>query len=101
MSFGISESTRQQIAVICKKHKIRELSLFGSRARGDFSAESDFDFLVEFSHDAETDLLEFSRIQCDLEDLMEGKVDLVSKRGLKELIREQVLADATPIYEEA
>ena len=96
----LSETTRKQIADLCKKYKIRELSLFGSRAREESTEQSDYDLLVDFRPDARISLFEFSRIQVDLEELIGTKVDLVPKRGLKPLIRERVLADAQPIYEE-
>src|SRR5205814_1295979 len=36
------------IADICRRHQIKELSLFGSAARGEIRPDSDFDFLVDF-----------------------------------------------------
>lgn len=95
-----SESTRKQIASVCKKYKIRDLSLFGSRVRGEASDRSDYDLLVDFWPDSAISLFEFSRIQVDLEEIFGTKVDLVPKSGLKPLIRNRVLAEAMPIYEE-
>jgi predicted nucleotidyltransferase len=39
---------REEIAAFCQKHNIRRLAFFGSVLRGDFSAGSDVDVLVEF-----------------------------------------------------
>lgn len=39
---------QDQIAAFCQRHHIRKLSLFGSILRGDFTPNSDVDFLVEF-----------------------------------------------------
>jgi hypothetical protein len=36
------------IADICRRHQGRELSLFGSAARGEMRPDSDVDFLVDF-----------------------------------------------------
>ena len=94
-----SEETKGKIADLCKKHRVRELSLFGSRARGDHRPNSDFDLLVEFLPDAGIGLTEYSRMQIDLAEILETKVDLVTKKGLKDHVRDNVLADATPIYE--
>ena len=93
-----TEETRKQIAVLCRKNKVRELCMFGSRARGDYSEGSDFDMLVEFYPDSGISLFEFSRMQIDLEDLLGKKVDLVSKKGLKPLIRDSVLSESKVIY---
>ncbi len=94
-----SEETRAKIAELCKKHRVRELSLFGSRSRGDNRPDSDFDLLVDFLPDAGIGLIEYSRMQIDLSEILETKVDLVTKKGLKDYVRDNVLADATPIYE--
>ena len=61
-----SEETRAKIAELCKKHRVRELSLFGSRSRGDNRPDSDFDLLVDFLPDAGIGLIEYSRMQIDL-----------------------------------
>ncbi|MBP6002857.1 MAG: nucleotidyltransferase family protein [Pyrinomonadaceae bacterium] len=94
-----SEETKAKIVELCKKNKVRELSLFGSRARGDERPDSDFDLLVEFLPDSGIGLIEYSRMQIDLSEILETNVDLVTKKGLKEYVRDHVLADATPIYE--
>ena len=93
-----SEETRRRIEELCRKNKVRELSLFGSRVRGDFTESSDFDMLVEFQPNSGISLFEFSRMQIDLEDLLGTKVDLVPKSGLKPLIRGRILSEAELIY---
>ncbi len=99
MNPHLSDTTKQRIAELCRKYKIRELSLFGSRVRGDSAENSDYDFLVEFSPKADISLFEFSRIQLDLEEVVQASVDLVPKEGLKPLMRDEVLAKAEIIYE--
>ncbi len=94
-----SEETRAKIAELCRKNKVRELSIFGSRARGDNRPDSDYDLLVEFLPNSGVSLFEYSRMQIDLEDIIGKKVDLVDKTGLKRFIKDRVLAEARPIYE--
>ncbi len=70
---------------------VTELSLFGSRARGDERPDSDADFLVEFSEksfDRYIDLKQF------LEELLGCPVDLVIKTGIKPRLRDQILREA-------
>ncbi len=95
-----SPETKEKIAELCRKNKVRELSLFGSRARGDNGPDSDYDLLVDFRADSDIDLFDYSRMQIDLEELIGTKVDLVPKSGLKPLIRESVLANTELIYAE-
>ena len=94
-----TDETKQKIFELCRKNKVKELSIFGSRARGDHREDSDYDLLVEFQPSARIGLIEYSRMQIDLSDLLGRKVDLVPKNGLKPLIKERVLAEAEPIYE--
>lgn len=94
----ILQKSKQQITEICRQYKIRELSLFGSQVRGDFSPKSDFDFLVEFQPEAEIGFIELGFIQEELENIVEKPVDLVPKDGLKKLIKRQVLEESEIIY---
>jgi predicted nucleotidyltransferase len=87
-----------KISGLCRSYKVRELSLFGSALRKDFSPRSDIDLLVEFEPDARIGLVALSRMQRELEAILERKVDLVSKRGLKPLIRDEVLSQARVLY---
>ena len=77
-----------------KDFKVRELSIFGSFARGENTNMSDLDFLVEFdkaSFDSYMDLKFF------LEDLFHTKVDLVVKKNLKERLRLIILREAVRV----
>ena len=58
---------------------MRELSVFGSAARGEMRPDSDIDLLVEFLPEAEIGLLEHAGLMLDLSQLLGRKVDLVSK----------------------
>lgn len=92
------EIDSDKLAELCRRHKVRELSLFGSAARGEMRPDSDVDLLVEFQPDAKVGLMEHAGLMLDLERLLGRKVDLVSKRGLRPQIRSSVIADARPIY---
>ena len=89
-----------EIAELCRRYRVRELSLFGSALRDDFRPDSDLDFLVLFQPEAEVGFLEFAGLQDDLADLLGREVDLVPKRGLKPVIRDEVLASARVVYAE-
>lgn len=94
-----SEKKKERIAELCRRNKVRELSLFGSRSRGDNRRNSDYDLLVEFYPNSGISLFEYSRMQIDLTEIIGCRVDLVSKKGLKKHVRDNVLRDAKPIYE--
>lgn len=72
----------QEIAHFCRRWKIRELALFGSVLREDFSAQSDIDILVDFQDEADWGLLDHVQMQQELQVLLQRNVDLISKRAL-------------------
>jgi hypothetical protein len=87
-----------KLADLCQQYHVRELSVFGSSARGEMRPDSDIDLLVEFLPDAKIDLVDHAGLMLDLSQLLGRYVDLVSKRGLKPLIRESVLEEARLVY---
>ncbi|MDP9364640.1 MAG: nucleotidyltransferase domain-containing protein [Chloroflexota bacterium] len=87
-----------EIAELCRRYRVRELSLFGSTLRDDFRPDSDLDFLVLFEPDAEVGFLEFAALRRELAVAVGQEVDLVSKPGLKLIIRDEVLASARVVY---
>jgi predicted nucleotidyltransferase len=98
LHFGDIEVDKTQLADLCRRYQVRELSLFGSAARGDMRPDSDVDLLVEFLPNAEVGLVEHAGLMLDLGRLLGRKVDLVSKNALKPRIRPYVLADAQLVY---
>ena len=66
----------------CQKWKINKLGAFGSVLREDFQSESDLDFLVAFSQDADWSVLDHVAMQQELEQLSGRKVDLVTEKAL-------------------
>lgn len=82
--------------------KVRELALFGSVLRDDFHADSDIDLLVTFSPDADWSLFDHVQMQQELANILERKVDLVSKRAIKRsknwIRRREILETAKIIY---
>ena len=87
-----------RIAELCRTHHVRELSVFGSALRADFRDDSDIDMLVLFEPEDLIGVLERAALQEALADAVARPVDLVSKRGLNRVIRQQILKDARAIY---
>jgi uncharacterized protein len=87
-----------EISEICRRHRVRELSLFGSAVRGEMRPESDIDLLVDFFPDARPSLFDLIGMMNELTDLLGRKVDLGVKRALKPRYRDRILAEAHVIY---
>ncbi len=93
---------REGIADFCRRWKIVELALFGSVLRDDFGSESDVDVLVSFSPAARWSLLDIVRMERELADMFDRKVDLVERRAVERsenyIRRRAVLSSLEPIY---
>lgn len=90
--------SQEQLENFCQRHHIRQLALFGSYLREDFGPESDIDVLVAFEDDAQIGFLALARIQRELSELLQRKVDVVPVGGLKAAIREDVLKESEVVY---
>ena len=69
-----------QNQVALRKLGVRRLGLFGSCARGEATAGSDLDFVVEFSHKSFDAYMDLKSL---LEDLFRVRVDLVTVSSIK------------------
>jgi predicted nucleotidyltransferase len=98
IELGPVQVDEERVAELCRRYRVKELSVFGSVARGDWGPNSDVDLLVEFVPNSGIGLIEYAGLMNALSDLLGRKVDLVSKRGLKPLIRDSVLGDARLVY---
>ena len=74
---------------IRRKYRAEIKGIFGSYARGDFHADSDLDLLVDFDEGA--NLFDLVGLQQFLEEKLGCKVDLVSRRSLREELRTSAL----------
>jgi uncharacterized protein len=63
-----------------EKYPLKSMALFGSYARNEATSKSDIDILVEFSTPVG---FEFMDLAIELETILNHKVDLFSKKGLK------------------
>jgi len=91
----LSETDKQKIIEICQRNEISYCAVFGSFARGEATAESDIDLLVQFSKPKGFNWLDAA---FEIEDSLGKKVDLVTENGLSPHIREYVLKDLQVLY---
>jgi predicted nucleotidyltransferase len=90
----------EALASLCRRYRIRRLSLFGSTLKGVAQPDSDVDLLVEFEPDARPSLLTMAEIEGALSPLVGGrKVDLRTAQDLSRYFREDVVRVAEPQYE--
>jgi len=98
LQLGDLQVDATKLTDVCRRYRVRELSIFGSAARGEMRPDSDVDLLVEFLPDSEIDLVDYAGLMLDLSRLLGRKADLVSKDALKPLLRASVLQEARLLY---
>lgn len=86
-----------QLSELCRRYGVAELAMFGSVARGDAGEASDVDLLYVLEPGARLGFA-INRLEDELAELFDRPVDLVAKRALHRLIRDDVLADARTLY---
>jgi len=86
------------VAPIAIKRGVDKIYLFGSRARGDNDAESDYDFYIIPGQIKS--LIGLSGLMQDLEEALGKNVDIISEGPhLKEDLLQEVLRDRRLVYE--
>ena len=88
----------EAIASFCTAHHVQRLALFGSVLGDRFGDDSDLDVLVEFEPGSTPGLLGIAEMELELEALIGRRVDLRTFGDLSRYFRDQVAAEARPIY---
>ena len=91
ISLVLKESTPE----IKERYKVKSLGIFGSYVRKEAIESSDLDILVDFTW--APSLLEFIRMEDELNEKLGIKVDLVMKKALKTHIGRRILAEVIPV----
>lgn len=71
------------------------VAIFGSVARNEAGPDSDVDVLVDISPDL--GLFGYSRLRIHIAEILRG-ADVVNRRALKPLLRENILRDAVSAF---
>ncbi len=82
---------------ICRQNDVSKVGIFGSVARGEATAESDIDLLVEFSR--RKSLLNLVALERQLSTALGRRVDLLTEAAISPYLRERIKRDLQVIYE--
>ena len=91
----IVQAKREQILRLARRHGVTGVRVFGSMAPGDAGPQSDVDLLVEVG--AEPSPWFPGGLVADLEELLGRRVQIVTERGLDDLLRDRVLDEAVSL----
>ena len=91
------EELKTLVTPIAEKYNVERICLFGSRARGDNSSESDYDFCIIPYKDMS--LIQLSNFLIDLKETLQSEVDVVCEDSVNPKFLESVSADRRVLYE--
>lgn len=98
LSYGMQQMI-PQIQGYLSEQPIRKAWLFGSYSRGEETADSDIDLLVEYTDSDSVSLFTISRIATALRKMTGRTVDLVERDRLLPFASESAEQDKILIYE--
>lgn len=86
---------RDEILSVARRHGVTRVRVFGSMARGDAGPASDLDLLVDVG--PVTSPWFPGGLVTELENLLGCRVQVVTERGLDQLLRDRVLKEAVSL----
>lgn len=100
MAYSLEQKiSKQKLADFCKSNHISKLSIFGSLIRGELNPDSDIDILVEFEKDRTPGLFSIIRMEMELTEMLERRVDLRTPEDLSKYFRDEVVRNAKLQYQ--
>lgn len=87
---SIKKTLRGLKPELLQRYHVHSIGLFGSVVRNDFSSDSDIDIIVDFNKPIG---IEFVDLADYIEKKLKKRVDLVSKRGIKEKYLKEIEQD--------
>ncbi len=91
------EELCQIVGAVAARHGLIRVYLFGSRARGDNTEGSDYDFCILTPDDY--GLFEVGGFYADLRDALGTDIDVVCEESLRNDFSREVLRDRRLLYE--
>lgn len=86
---------RERILALASEHRINNVRIFGSVARGEDDEDSDIDLLVDLAPGA--DLFDLAGFDIELKRLLGKEVDIVPARMLKAHVAKSAIAEAVQL----
>ena len=86
---------KQLILPVLNRYAIKRAAIFGSAAKGTMTINSDVDLLIE--PDKGFTIFKMLKLEEEISELLNRKVDLVEYSALKPSIRNEVLSSAISI----
>ena len=88
----ILETLRQTLPELKNKYNITKMGVFGSYARGEQTADSDIDVLINFDNE-DFSYFDLMDIEQGLTKMFNTKVDLLMEEAIKPRIKPYIMED--------
>lgn len=88
-------SQREALLEIARRHGVCKIRVFGSLVRGEATARSDVDLLVDMQPGRS--LLDLIGFEQDAAELLGRPVDVVAEGGISPYLANRILAEAQPV----
>lgn len=86
---------KEHAPVLAERYGVRVVGIFGSYGRGEQHEQSDLDLLVEYLKPIS--LLELVGAELYLSDVLGLRVEMVSRRALRQELRDKILQEAIAV----
>ena len=89
-----------KIKEICKNYRVNAVYVFGSVLTENFSDQSDIDLVVDFERkDFHGSFDQFMNFKADMEDLFQRRVDLISRKTIRnKILKSEIDSSKVQIY---
>ncbi len=81
-----------------KEKGVMHAAVFGSTARGEDKEGSDIDILIDLDKSRPINVFDYASIKDEIKQIVGGRVDVVTREGLKEALRERVEKEAVDAF---
>ena len=81
-----------------RRFGVRHAAVFGSVARGQARPDSDIDVLVDLDPERPIGVFEYARLKIYIGELLGGASDVVNRKKLKPLLRDNILREAVNVF---
>ena len=89
--------TYDDVVRICNKYQLKEISIFGSAIRDDFTDNSDVDFLISYVNIWDNSPFDLIYIKDELSELLKREIHIVEKEGLENPLRRKIILSAAEV----
>lgn len=79
---------------LIQRYHVRSIGLFGSVVREDFSPSSDIDIIVDFTRPIGIEFVDLANL---MEERLQRRVDLVSRKGIKDTYYQSIKQEIVPV----